>query len=179
MRWEVHGERVVYDSAWVQVGLAAVELPDGRRVDHHVVRLPRPAAGVVVTDPARGVLLLWRHRFITGTWGWEIPAGRIEEGEEPAEGAAREVLEETGWRPGPLEALVAYHPSQGLSDQRFHLYRARGAEHLGPPPDPTEAARVEWLPVDAVLAEVRAGRVVDGLSLSALCWCAAFGYFVL
>ena len=58
MRWTVHGESVAYRSDWVSLGVADVELPDGRRLDHHVVRLPRPAAGVVVHDPGRGVLML-------------------------------------------------------------------------------------------------------------------------
>jgi 8-oxo-dGTP pyrophosphatase MutT (NUDIX family) len=174
MRWTVHGERTLYESAWVRLHLADVELPDGRRVDHHLVRMPAPAAGVVVVDPERGVLLLWRHRFITDSWGWEIPAGRVELGEEVAVGAAREVLEETGWRPGPVRPLAEYHPSNGLSDQTFHLFVADGAEYVGPPVDWFESERVEWLPVDQVRAELKAGRVTDGLSTTALCWCLAF-----
>lgn len=174
MRWTVHGESIVYDSPWVGLRLADVELPDGRRFDHHVIRMPRPAAGVVVADPERGVLLLWRHRFVTDSWGWEIPAGRVEDGETVAEGAAREVLEETGWRPGPLRALTSYHPSNGVSDQTFHLFAADGAAYVGDPTDWTESERVEWLPLDRLRAEVAAGRVGDGLSLTALCWCLAF-----
>ena len=75
MRWQVHGERTIYDSEWVRLTLADVEIPGGERFEHHVVRMPNNAAGTVVLDPERGVLLLWRHRFITDTWGWEIPAG--------------------------------------------------------------------------------------------------------
>ena len=51
----------------------------------------------MAVDPARGVLALWRHRFITDTWGWEIPAGRLEAGETAEQAARRETLEETGW----------------------------------------------------------------------------------
>ncbi len=170
----LHGETSIYESPWVGLRLADVELPDGRRFDHHVVRMPLPAAGVVVTGDA-GVLLLWRHRFVTDSWGWEIPAGRVEAGEDIAAGAAREVLEETGWEPGPIEPLIAYHPSNGLSDQSFHLFQAYGATYVGPPSDWTESERVEWLPVDRLRSEISAGRVTDGLSLTALCWCLAFG----
>ena len=100
--------------------------PVSRRFEHHVVRVPRPAVGCVVHDPDRGVLLLWRHRFITDTWGWEIPAGGVDEGESPEAAAARETLEETGWRPGPLAPLMlTYHPSNGLTNQVFHLLRRR------------------------------------------------------
>jgi len=71
------------------------DLPGGERFDHHAVRYPQPAAGTIVRDPDRGVLLIWRHRFITDTWGWEIPAGRSEPGESPEEAAVRETIEET------------------------------------------------------------------------------------
>lgn len=133
-----------------------------------------PAAGVVVTDPDRGVLLLWRHRFISDSWGWEIPAGRIEAGETIEEGARREVVEETGWEPGEMRALAAYHPSNGISDQTFHLFVASGAREVGSPVDWFESERIEWLPVERVREEVRAGHIGDGLSLTALLWCLAF-----
>ncbi len=171
----MHGERELYSSAWVSLGLVDVEVPGGPRFDHHVVRLPRPAVGVVVVDEDRGVLLLWRHRVLTGTWGWEVPAGGVDPGESPEQGAAREVLEETGWAPGPLEHLHGYHPSNGLSDQRFELYRAAGATRVGEPTDPAESERVEWVPADRVRELVRDGQVTDGLSLSALLWWLAFG----
>ncbi|HEX7106573.1 MAG TPA: NUDIX hydrolase [Acidothermaceae bacterium] len=168
MEWTVHGERTLYDSPWVRLALVDVEIPGMRRFEHHVVRVPRPAAGVVVHDPERGVLLLWRHRFITGSWGYEIPAGGVEEDETPADAAAREVLEETGWRPGPLRPLAVYHPSNGLNDQTFHLFVADGATHVGEPSDPAESERVEWAAVDDVVTMVRGGQVRDGLSLTAL-----------
>jgi hypothetical protein len=65
MRWTVHDERSLYESEQVLLRLAHVELPDGRRFDHRVVRFPHEAVGVVVRDPERGVLLIRRHRFIT------------------------------------------------------------------------------------------------------------------
>ncbi len=174
MRWTVHGEREIYASDWVRLTLADVEVPGLRRFDHHVVRMPRPAAGVVVHDPERGLLLLYRHRFITDTWGWEIPAGGVDAGESPVQAAEREVVEETGWRPGPLRELVAYHPSNGIADQRFHLFLADGATRVGAPSDPAESERVQWVPVPQVRRIVRDGRMRDGLSLTAVLYALAF-----
>jgi 8-oxo-dGTP pyrophosphatase MutT (NUDIX family) len=175
MRWTVHGERAVYSSPWVSLALVDVEIPGGERFEHHVVRMPRAAAGVIVVDPSLGVLLLWRHRFITDSWGWEIPAGAIDDGETPEEAAAREVLEETGWRPGPLRHQVTFHPSNGLSDQTFHIFVADDAEEVGAPSDPSEAERVEWVTVEELRRLAGGGSVPDGLSLTALSHWLAFG----
>jgi 8-oxo-dGTP pyrophosphatase MutT (NUDIX family) len=174
VRWTVHGERPVYESDWVTLALADVELPDGRRFEHHVVRIPQEAAAAVVHDSGRGVLLLHRHRFVVDTWGWEIPGGRIDEGETPEQAAARETLEETGWRPGPLRKLFAYHPAAGLSDQRFHVFLADGAS-LEREPDLVETDRVEWLPLGEIRRLIDTGEITDGFSLTALLWFLAHG----
>jgi 8-oxo-dGTP pyrophosphatase MutT (NUDIX family) len=176
VRWTVHGERPIYESEWVRLTLADVELPDGKRFDHHVVRTPNAGAGVVVHDEKRGVLMLWRHRFITDTWGWEIPAGRVDPGESASEAAAREVLEETGWRPHAVRPLVTYHPSNGISDQRFDIFAANGARHVGPPTDPSEAERIEWVPLDDVRKIIAAGQMRDGLSLTSILYALAIGF---
>jgi 8-oxo-dGTP pyrophosphatase MutT (NUDIX family) len=173
VRWTVHGERTLYDSEWVRLAIADVELPDGDRIDYHVVRIPRDAAGVLVRHPERGILLLYRHRVVTDEWGWEVPGGEIDDGETPAEAAARETLEETGWRPGPLARLTEYYPFPGRSDVRFHLFRASAATHVGTH-DRNEAERVEWLSVERAVALIRDGDVGDGLTLTALLWALAF-----
>lgn len=168
MRWTVHGERSLYESDWVRLSLVDVELPTGERFEHHVVRIPQEAAAVVVHDD-RGVLLLRRHRFVTDTWGWEIPGGRIDPGETAEEAAAREALEETGWRPGPLRPLFSYHPIGGLSDQRFHVFAAEGATYERGP-DGVEAERVECVSLDDLRRLIRSGEMRDGFSLTALLW---------
>jgi 8-oxo-dGTP pyrophosphatase MutT (NUDIX family) len=175
MRWTVHGERSLYESEWVRLVLVDVEIPDGERFEHHVVRVPSFAAGTVVHDANRGVLLLWRHRFITDTWGWEIPAGRIEAGEAPQQAAAREAFEETGWRPGPLRPLVRFQPTNGISDQVFHIFIADGATHVGAPSDPGESERVEWVSIPDLRQLVQDEQMLDGLSLTAILYALAFG----
>lgn len=166
----MHGEKTIYTSEWMSLGLVDVEVPGHERFDHHVVRFPRPAAGTVIHDPRRGVLLLWRHRFITNTWGWELPAGGVDPGETLEEAAIREAIEEAGWRPEGLRHLVTYHPINGSVDQTFAIFLANVAVEVGPPTDVSEAERIEWVPVDRLRDEIRAGRVTDGMSLTGLLW---------
>ena len=175
MRWTVHGERSLYESEWLRLVLVDVEITGHERFEHHVVRMPDQAAGTIVRDLDRGVLLLWRHRFITDTWGWEIPAGRIDPGETPEQAAAREALEETGWEPNAVRPLMRYQPTNGLSDQVFHIFVADGATHRGDPEDPGESERVEWVSIDDLRRLVQRGEMLDGLSLTAVCYALAFG----
>ncbi|MEQ4716910.1 NUDIX domain-containing protein [Nonomuraea sp. B19D2] len=167
MRWQVHSERSLYADQWLDIRLAEVELPDGRRLDHRLVRTA-PAAGAVVTDDQDQVLLIWRHRFITDSWGWEIPLGRVDEGEMPREAAAREVEEETGWRPGPLRPLLSIQPTNGLADSLHHVYHADSATHIGPPADPWEADRVEWVHVSGIRKLIENGEIVCATTMSTL-----------
>jgi 8-oxo-dGTP pyrophosphatase MutT (NUDIX family) len=167
MQWTVHGRRPIYESSWISLDLVDVELPDGQRFEQHVVRMARPVAGAAVTDGEGRVLLMWRHRHVTGSWGWEIPTGRIEEGETPEEAAAREVEEETGWRPGPMRLLVASEPSNGSINTVHYLFAADGAQYSGPPTDRTEAERIEWIPLAEVVELINKGSIVSGPTLIA------------
>jgi 8-oxo-dGTP pyrophosphatase MutT (NUDIX family) len=173
-RWRVHGESAVYTSEWMDLRLVDVELPGGQRFSHHVLRMRHPAAGVVVRDPAAGVLLLHRHRLITDTWGWEIPAGRVEPGEPPEQTVAREAVEETGWRPVGIEPLGSSFPTNGLCDQQFVYFTSESAEHVGDP-EPDETDRVEWFAPEDVRKLIAAGEVPDGLSVTALAMAFALG----
>ncbi|MFI6503486.1 NUDIX hydrolase [Nonomuraea typhae] len=167
MRWQVHSEEPLYTDRWLDVRVADVELPDGRHLDHRLIR-SAPGAGAAVTDDQGRVLLIWRHRFITDTWGWEIPIGKVEDGEEPIAAAAREVEEETGWRPGPMRPLVAIQPTSGISDSVHHIFRADTATHVGPPTEAWEAERIEWVPVADTRRLIDKGDIVSGTSMAAL-----------
>ncbi|GAA0734643.1 NUDIX domain-containing protein [Dactylosporangium roseum] len=165
MRWQVNSERTLYRDQWVHVLAADVELPDGRHLDHRLIRSAPGAGAVVVADGK--VLLLWRHRFITDTWTYEIPVGAVGD-DEPAAAAAREVEEETGWRPGPLRPLIYTQPSPGLMNSEHHIFRADSAEYIGPPVDGFESERVEWVPLEEIRRLIDKRDIVTGTTLVAL-----------
>ncbi|MBI0295036.1 NUDIX domain-containing protein [Streptomyces sp. PRKS01-29] len=167
MEWKTHGERQIYTNPWVNLCLVDVEQPDGRRWEHHVVRLRHLAVAAVVNDQ-REILMMWRHRFITDAWAWELPMGLIEDGETPEEAAAREVEEETGWRPGPMKPLIYAEPANGITDSQHYVFRADGATHIGPPTEKNESDRIEWIPLDRVRGMIDRREVVSSGSLVGL-----------
>lgn len=164
-QWTVHGTRRVYESEWMSVDLDDVEIPNGARFEHHVVRLPYPSTAVVVVDNDQ-VLLMWRHRFTTETWGWEVPAGRCEAGETPETAAIRETEEETGYKVR-IEPLVTINPLNGISSCTMHVFVGADPVKTGEP-DPAEAAKVEWVPLQEIPALIRKGLVPCGVTLAAL-----------
>lgn len=117
--------------------------------------------------------MMWRHRFVTGQWGWELPGGIVDESEGGADAAAREVEEETGWRPGPLQHLVSYQPMPGLVDTPHEVYLARGATHVGEPSDAEEAARISWVPITDLAGLAAGGQLLGSGTLVGLLWVAA------
>ncbi|GHH73969.1 NUDIX hydrolase [Kitasatospora indigofera] len=165
--WTIHGSRTVYSSPWMELALVDVEPPGYPRYEHHLVRWA-PVAATVVLNERDEVLMMWRHRFTTDTWNWEIPCGIVEDGEEVAAAAVREVEEETGWRVGAVEPLVYTQPVGGMSNAEHHVFLARGAEFVAPPVDTHEADRIEWIPLDRVQAMINRREIVAGVALTGL-----------
>src|ERR1700722_7702395 len=157
-RWKTFSERVIYDNPWVWLGQIDVELPSGERFWHHVIRLHR-AAMTVLLDKNNRVLLLWRHRFVQDRWGWELPGGLIDAGEEPKETAVRELEEETGYRAGRVEHLVSYQPMVGMVDSEHVISIGRAPGKVPGPVEEGEADRIEWVPLASVPGLISSGKI--------------------
>lgn len=165
--WKIHGERTIYDSRWVRLAMVDVEPPGVERFEHHVVRLHHVAVAAVLDDQDR-VLMLWRYRFVPDQWGWELPGGIVDEGEDARTTALREVEEETGWRPDALERVVAYQPMIGMVDSPHEIFVGKGAQLVGEPTDAEEAGRVEWVPLADIPRMMAAGELMGSGTLVAL-----------
>ncbi|MEO3778608.1 NUDIX hydrolase [Micromonospora sp. B11E3] len=167
-RWIVHGRRPLYESEWIKLYKTDVELPDGQRFEHHTVWMPTAAMTVMLNDSLTHVLLMWRHRFVPDLWNWELPGGLVDEGEDPAQTAAREIEEETGYRPRTLEHLVTFEPMIGMVTTPHHVFIARGAERVGEPTEETEMQRMEWVSLAQVPSLIAQGQVSNSGTLVAL-----------
>src|SRR5262249_25201064 len=131
------------------------------------MRMRRTATTVVIDDEDR-VLLMWRHRFIIDRWVWELPGGYVDPAEDPAVTAAREVEEETGWRPRSVEPLVSFPPMVGTAHAENPVYLGRGAAYTGAPTDVNEAERVGWVPLSEVPGLIECGEIVGSATIIGL-----------
>jgi ADP-ribose pyrophosphatase len=167
--WQSFGERTIYDNRWVRLSLADVEAPNGERWEYHVVHLARIAVALIVNQPADEVLMLWRYRFATKQWGYELLGGLVEEGEGSAATAAREAAEESGWAPiGEPEKLISFEPLPGNVTAPMDVYLWREFERVGEPTDAEEAGRVEWVPLSRVTELAAHGELLGAGTLVAL-----------
>ncbi|MDX2949159.1 GntR family transcriptional regulator [Streptomyces caniscabiei] len=165
--WQIHGERTLYDNRWVTLNLVDVEPPGVERFEHHVVKLHHVAIAAVVDDRDR-VLMMWRYRFVPDAFGWELPGGIVDPGEEPLQTAFREVEEETGWRPSALEHLVTYQPMVGMVDSPHEIFIGRGAKLVGEPTDLEEAGHIAWVPLADIPELMARGELMGSGTLVAL-----------
>jgi 8-oxo-dGTP pyrophosphatase MutT (NUDIX family) len=159
-QWTIHEERLVDDTRRLDLSIASVELPDGVRFEQWVLRMPKAAIVVVVDDAHENVLMIWRHRFVMDRWTWELPGGYVDPSEEPAVTAAREVEEETGWRPRSLRLVASFQPLTGTADFENLVFISEGAERTDTPPDINEAARVEWISLSSVRERIQNGEII-------------------
>lgn len=169
--WQVLRRVTVYDSPWVRIHRDDIRLPDGSIIDgHHLVDVPRPAVAVVPVGEDGRLLLIEHYRFITGTTGWEVPAGGMDPNEDRQAAAARELLEETGHAARTFDYLGHYYPSNGLSNQTFHVYVAGGLSRVGEILDTNEVSRIGWFTREEVAQMLRENAIREGFSFTALLW---------
>ncbi|KIA60196.1 NUDIX domain-containing protein [Nocardia vulneris] len=166
-QWTIHGENVVDENRHIRLSTVDIELPDGVKFTQYVIRMPRCAMTLVLND-SREILLMYRHRFIIDRWVWELPGGYVDGVEDVAAAAAREVEEETGWRPKSMEHLVTYQPSIGSLDQPQEIFLARGADLTDTPPDVNEAEDIRWISLADALVMIDRGEIIGAATVVAV-----------
>lgn len=165
----VSGEEV-YGGVLLHVQRDAVRLPDGRVATREYIDHPGAVAIVPVLDDGR-ILLERQFRYPIGREMIELPAGKIDPGEDPLGTAQRELLEETGHRAREWRHIGTIHPLVAYSNERIELFLARGLaeEHAGAL-DEGEFLETFALPLADALAWIRDGRITDSKTVSGLLW---------
>ncbi|MBL7168284.1 NUDIX hydrolase [Candidatus Bathyarchaeota archaeon] len=141
-----------------------VELPNGLRTRRDIVRHPGAVAIVPVLPDGR-VVLVKQYRYAIGKPLLEIPAGTLEEGEDPLECARRELREETGYEASELNALLSCYMAPGYSDEIIHFYEARGLRKVGMSPEEDESIEVEVSELGEIVRMIEGNVIEDAKTI--------------
>lgn len=162
----------IYPGKVVDLRLDRVELPNGKVAELEVIRHVGAAAVVPLDDRGR-VVLVRQYRYAVDDWLLEVPAGKLDSGEDPETCARRELEEETGFRPLILESLGWIYTTPGFTDEKIWLFLARVLEPARQRLEDDEILEVECLPLADALERARDGRIRDGKTVCALLRAAA------
>jgi ADP-ribose pyrophosphatase len=157
----------VYRGRVVDLGVEEVVLPDGRSLSLEVVRHPGGAAAAAIDTEGR-VCLLRQYRHAAGGWLWEVPAGKLDPGEEPLATARRELREEAGVSAGAWRSLGEVVTAPGFCDEVIHLFLATDLAIAPAPPELHEVLEVHWLALDDALRRAVEGEIRDAKTVAAL-----------
>ena len=171
--------RRVHTGRVIDLDVDTVRFPDGSSGELEIIRHPGASAVVPLLSDATGpdpvVLLLRQYRYATGGELWEIPAGRLEHpGEDPADCARRELLEEAGVTAGALRPLTTIWTTPGFTDEAIHLFLATDLLQDAPRRERDEFITVVPKPLSEVLAMIERGEVRDAKTAVAILYVAGF-----
>ena len=144
-----------------------VRLPNGKHATREVIRHPGAVAVVPMTEDGN-VILVRQYRYPFAQVMLEIPAGKLDPGEDPLDCATRELTEETGYAAAEIVSLGVFYPSVAILDEKIHLYLARGLTFCATNPDDDEFLHVEQRPLKEMVEAVMRGEVPDGKTQTAI-----------
>ena len=160
--------RDIYRGRVVHLTSEEVTLPNGHRMALEIVRHPG-AAAVAALDDDGAVTLLHQYRHAAGGYLWEVPAGKLDDGELPEACAARELREEAGLEARRLESVGSIVTSPGFCDEVIHLFVATGLAGVPQALANDEVIEsVRTLPLSEAMAMIAAGEIRDAKTIAAL-----------
>ena len=168
----------IYTGRIVHVDVDTVRYPDGSTGEIEMFRHPGASAVVPFLSDPEGddpqVLLIRQYRYATGGYLWEVPAGRLDPGEDPAHCAVRELQEETGCTAERVERLTTIWTTPGFCDEQIHLFMASGLTQGDARRERDEFLTVEPRRLSEALAMVERGEIRDSKTVVSLLYVAGF-----
>ncbi|WP_042355196.1 NUDIX domain-containing protein [Bacillus rubiinfantis] len=164
----LHSEEI-YSGKIITVELQDVELPNGKVSKREIVKHPGAVAIIALTDDNK-MIMVEQYRKALDKVIVEIPAGKLEKGEEPASCAHRELEEETGYVCESLELLTAFYTSPGFADEIIYLYVAKGLtkKENAAAMDEDEFVNLEELTLEEALQYVKEQKIFDAKTMYAI-----------
>jgi ADP-ribose diphosphatase len=161
MAYTLVESRTLFEQAWVRIVVDTVEHA-GHRAPYFYLESPVDSVATVALTAEGWIILTRQYRHPLNAVIYDLPAGRLRAGEDPAAGAHRELEEETGYRAGNLTPLGRYNPFPGYLKVTAHLFLATDLTFTGQRLDEGEELEVVTMPFADVLAMVMRGECIDG-----------------
>jgi ADP-ribose pyrophosphatase len=162
----------------LNLDIDTVRFPNGTTGELEMIRHPGASAVVPFlsdpTDDDPQVLLIRQYRYAAEGFVYEIPAGRLDPGEEPVGCAHRELREETGCDAERVEHLVTIYTTPGFTDEKIHLFMAVGLSRGELAREADEFIEIETMPLSRALELVERGVIQDGKTIVGLLYAAGF-----
>ncbi|ASS65060.1 MULTISPECIES: NUDIX hydrolase [unclassified Paenibacillus] len=156
----------IFEGRIITLQVDQVQLPGGKLASREIVRHPGAAAVIALLDGK--LLTVGQYRKPMDKYQVEIPAGKLDPGEDPAACAARELREETGVSASEMKLVDAFYTSPGFADEKVYLYAAEGLSQGESQPDDDEELHVEALTMEQAEAYIREGVIGDAKTLMAV-----------
>ena len=168
---EVLSSTISYEGPLFRVMTDEVREPGGEPVRRDVVRHGGSVV-VLAIDDAKSkrdplILLERQYRHAAAQYLYEIPAGKLEPGEDPLQGAKRELLEETGYKAKHWSKLVRFFASPGFLGEWMQIFLAEGLTPGDAQPEDDEQIELFAVPLSELLRQIEAGRILDGKTIAA------------
>ncbi len=160
---------LVFQGKFLKVSKDNARLPDGKSAYREYIRHPGAAAMVPLFDDGR-ILIERQFRYALKQTFVEIPAGKLDPGEDSLAAAKRELLEETGHRAAEWGLLTSIHPAIGFADERIDIYLCRGLTVATQSLDEGEFVELDVVTLGWLMDELRAGRLTDVKTQIAVHW---------
>jgi ADP-ribose pyrophosphatase len=170
--------RRVHSGRIINLDIDTVRFPNGSTGELEMVRHPGAAAIVpFLSDPAGAdpqLLLLKQYRYAAEQFLYEVPAGRLDPGEEPLDCAKRELMEETGCEAERIEHLYTFYTTPGFTDEKIHAFMAVGLRWEQSRHETDEFITVETLTLSNALGLIEKGEIEDAKTALAILYAAGF-----
>lgn len=164
---ETISSEMIYEGAIMNVRRDKVTVKDGQTSFREIVEHNGGAAVVALKEDGKVVMVKqFRKPFERDVL--EIPAGKIEIGEDPEVTVIRELKEETGYTADHVELLCKYAPSVGYTTEVLYIYKATGLTPGETDFDPQEALDTIEMPLEEVVEMIKAGKILDGKTITGI-----------
>lgn len=149
-----------------------VQEPDNVHVRRDVIRHPGSIVVLAVDDSGKEprVLLERQYRYAANERLWELPAGRIDEGENELAAAKRELIEETGFTASKWQRAMFFYVSPGFLDETMSVYMAKGLKRGEAQPEEDERISVRFFPLTQAVQMAISGQIKDAKTIAPILW---------